>query len=85
MPSTNSGPARWCFESSGPKRSQLPTIMQTSSVVQEFLVKEVAVQGQSMDESLPRIEIGLLTGCKDRPYVFGLAMALGSKDIRTDI
>ena len=59
--------------------------MQTSSVVQEFLVKEVAVQGQSMDESLPRIEIGLLTGCKDRPYVFGLAMALGSKDIRTDI
>lgn len=31
------------------------------------------------------IEIGLLTGCQDRPYAFGLAMALISKGIRLDI
>jgi D-inositol-3-phosphate glycosyltransferase len=31
------------------------------------------------------IEIGLLTGCQDRPYAFGLAMALASKGVRVDV
>ena len=31
------------------------------------------------------IEIGLLTGCQDRPYAFGLAMALASKHVRVDV
>jgi D-inositol-3-phosphate glycosyltransferase len=31
------------------------------------------------------IEVGLLTGCQDRPYVFGLAMALTSKGVRLDV
>jgi glycosyltransferase involved in cell wall biosynthesis len=31
------------------------------------------------------IEVGLLTGCKDRPYAFGLAMALVSKGVHLDI
>lgn len=31
------------------------------------------------------MKIGLLTGCKDRPYVFGLTMALASKGVCTDI
>lgn len=33
----------------------------------------------------PGIEIGLLTGCQDRPYAFGLAMALVSKHVKLDI
>lgn len=32
----------------------------------------------------PRIEIGLLTGGGDRPYAFGLAMALASKGVYLD-
>ena len=35
--------------------------------------------------SLWAIEIGLLTGCQDRPYAFGLAMALISKGVDLDI
>jgi len=31
------------------------------------------------------IEVGLLTGCQDRPYAFGLAMALIAKGIRLDV
>jgi D-inositol-3-phosphate glycosyltransferase len=31
------------------------------------------------------IEIGLLTGCQDRPYAFGLAMALISKGVAVDV
>ena len=31
------------------------------------------------------IEIGLLTGCQDRPYAFGLAMALVSKGVGVDV
>ena len=31
------------------------------------------------------IEIGLLTGCQDRPYVFGLAMALAAKNVAVEI
>jgi glycosyltransferase involved in cell wall biosynthesis len=33
----------------------------------------------------PEIEIGLLTGCQDRPYAFGLAMALISKGVGVDV
>jgi D-inositol-3-phosphate glycosyltransferase len=33
----------------------------------------------------PELEIGLLTGCQDRPYVFGLAMALAAKNVGVEI
>src|SRR5215469_3645807 len=33
----------------------------------------------------PELEAALLTGCQDRPYAFGLAMALASKGICIDI
>jgi len=59
--------------------------MQTSSVVEESFAKEVEVQQQTLPNSPSDVEIGLLTGCKDRPYVFGLAMALASKDVHADI
>lgn len=31
------------------------------------------------------IQIGLLTGCQDRPYAFGLSMALASKSVSLDV
>jgi glycosyltransferase involved in cell wall biosynthesis len=31
------------------------------------------------------IEVALLTGCQDRPYVFGLSTALAAKNVRADV
>ncbi len=31
------------------------------------------------------MRVALLTGCLDRPYAFGLAMALASKSIKLDV
>jgi D-inositol-3-phosphate glycosyltransferase len=59
--------------------------MQTSSVVEESSPKEVEVLKQAMPDSPLGIEIGLLTGCQDRPYAFGLAMALVSRGVHLDI
>jgi D-inositol-3-phosphate glycosyltransferase len=60
-------------------------IMQTGSVAEESSLGEVEVQTQAIPASPLRIEIGLLTGCQDRPYAFGLAMALISKGVHLDI
>lgn len=38
-----------------------------------------------MPNSDSRIEMALLTGCQDRPYAFGLAMALVSKGVSVDM
>lgn len=39
-----------------------------------------------MPLALPNeMEIGLLTGCQDRPYAFGLAMALRSQGVHVDV
>ncbi len=46
---------------------------------------EVEVQRHAKSDTQLRIEVGLLTGCQDRPYAFGLAMALISKGISLDI
>ena len=54
-------------------------IVQTSSVAEKPPAKKVELQKQAMPNSTPDIEIGLLTGCQDRPYAYGLAMALVSK------
>src|SRR5208282_4833296 len=61
------------------------TMMQTSRVVEESFATDVKVLHRAKHDALPGIGIALLTGCKDRPYVFGLATALGSKDMRVDI
>jgi D-inositol-3-phosphate glycosyltransferase len=58
---------------------------QMSSVAEESSVKEVDVRNRGASNSLSGIEIGLLTGCQDRPYAFGLAMALVSKGVDVDI
>lgn len=59
--------------------------MQTSSVVERSPANEVAILQQTISDSQLRVEIGLLTGCQDRPYAFGLAMALVSKGVDLDI
>lgn len=59
--------------------------MQTTSVAELSSAKEVEVQKQATPSLSLDVEIGVLTGCKDRPYVFGLAMALASKEVRADI
>ncbi len=47
--------------------------------------KEKIPSGENL--SLPTAEItaGLLTGCQDRPYAFGLAMALVAKGVTLDV
>jgi D-inositol-3-phosphate glycosyltransferase len=58
--------------------------MQTSSVAEKSSAKEVEVQKQAIPNSPLGIEIALLTGCQDRPYAFGLSMALIAKGVRVD-
>jgi glycosyltransferase involved in cell wall biosynthesis len=59
--------------------------MQTSSVAERSSADEVGIRKQTIPNSPLGIEIGLLTGCQDRPYAFGLAMALTSQGIDLDI
>jgi D-inositol-3-phosphate glycosyltransferase len=60
-------------------------IMQASSVAEDSTGQEVEVQKQANPDSQLGIEVGLLTGCQDRPYAFGLAMALVSEGVNLDI
>jgi D-inositol-3-phosphate glycosyltransferase len=59
--------------------------MRTSSVFEESSAEDVEVQKLTNPSSLLGIESGLLTGCQDRPYAFGLAMALVAKGVDIDI
>jgi len=59
--------------------------MQTSTVTEKSSPKEAEVQKQPTLDSSLAIEIGLLTGCQDRPYAFGLAIALVSKGVGVDL
>jgi glycosyltransferase involved in cell wall biosynthesis len=43
------------------------------------------LHGESNSRSQPEIEVGLLTGGYDRPYVFGLATALESQGVYLDV
>ena len=60
-------------------------IMQTSRVAEKSPAEEIEVQRQATHDSPLGIEIGLLTGCQDRPYAFGLAMALVAKRVGVDV
>lgn len=59
-------------------------IMPMNTVAENSPSREVEIQKPQMADSLPAIEIGLLTGCQDRPYAFGLAMALVTKGVGVD-
>jgi glycosyltransferase involved in cell wall biosynthesis len=60
-------------------------MIQTSSVAEELSSKEVDVRKRVMPNPPLGIDVGLLTGCQDRPYAFGLAMALACKGVTLDI
>jgi len=59
-------------------------IMPTDGVAEKSPA-EVEIQKRTIPNLLREIEVGLLTGCQDRPYAFGLAMALVSKGVSLDI
>src|SRR6202789_497380 len=59
--------------------------MQSTSLAEKSPAEEPVLQNQAISNPSPAIEIGLLTGCQDLPYAFGLAMALISKGVRLDI
>ncbi len=59
--------------------------MLTSSVAEKSPATEVLIRKQAISNSPAGIEVGLLTGCQDRPYAFGLAMALVSQGVHLDI
>ena len=60
-------------------------MLQTNSVTEESSANEVDVRKQTVLSSQVGIEMALLTGCQDRHYAFGLAMALASKGVFLDI
>jgi D-inositol-3-phosphate glycosyltransferase len=41
--------------------------------------------GTSVSEALPAVDIALLTGGVDRPYAYGLAMALAARNVHIDV
>jgi D-inositol-3-phosphate glycosyltransferase len=59
--------------------------MTASCVSTNSLSKEVSAPRSTASAPPVDIEIGLLTGCQDRPYAFGLAMDLVSKGVRVDV
>jgi D-inositol-3-phosphate glycosyltransferase len=48
-------------------------------------VNESELETPNEQHSASEITIGLLTGCQDRPYAFGLAMALTKKGVGVDV
>jgi D-inositol-3-phosphate glycosyltransferase len=60
-------------------------IMSISTVAENSPTREIEIQKPQMADALPTIEMGLLTGCQDRPYAFGLAMALVSRRVGVDL
>ena len=49
------------------------------------MTREVEATSDTISASPSEIAIALLTGCQDRPYAFGLAMALASRGISLDV
>ena len=59
--------------------------MQVNDVAERAITKGPQVQRQAVSDSQSGIELGLLTGCKDRHYAFGLATALAGRGVRVDV
>ncbi len=57
----------------------------TSLLSPKTFSKDVAAFGNVSPEQSVEIEVALLTGGFDKPYAFGLAMALISKGVRLDV
>jgi D-inositol-3-phosphate glycosyltransferase len=59
--------------------------MSANSLVTESPAQQDKAQIQPVNVTREGIEIGLLTGCQDRPYAFGLAMALALKGATLEV
>lgn len=59
--------------------------MRTKSTADESSPGPVELPKHAVLNSVFGIEVGLLTGCQDRHYAFGLAMALASRGVFLDI
>lgn len=59
--------------------------MPTNLTSTRALVKGFDAAESARSALRPGIEVGLLTGCQDRPYAFGLSMALAARGIRLDV
>jgi D-inositol-3-phosphate glycosyltransferase len=59
--------------------------MQSMYITEESPSPQIGTPDPVLGHSANHVEIGLLTGCKDRPYVFGLTMALASAGVYTEI
>ena len=60
-------------------------IKQMSQVTHGSSVERDEIPEHALITSRSAIEITLLTGCQDRPYAFGLAMALNSQGVSVDV
>jgi D-inositol-3-phosphate glycosyltransferase len=58
--------------------------MSASSLTEKISDTRVTTQTSAPRSPATALEIALLTGCQDRPYAFGLAMALISKGVHVD-
>ena len=62
--------------------------MESSCELQEskrFPKEQTGLLEAVVPRSRDNIEVGLLTGCRDKPYVYGLVMALISKEVYLDL
>ncbi len=59
--------------------------MHINGVAEQPMVAEVAGRRRSVPALSLGMEVGLLTGCKDRHYAFGLARALAAKGVSLDV
>ena len=61
------------------------TLSKPPEMTADLEKEETATPGRPAPTPSPEIEVGLLTGGFDRPYVYGLAMALVAKGICLDL
>jgi D-inositol-3-phosphate glycosyltransferase len=59
--------------------------MRNLSVTEESSATHIEVEGQTLHTTSAKLAVSLLTGCKDKPYVFGLATALASNGVGLDV
>ena len=63
------------------KESEVSAIFASRNIP---ISNEADVETLHVPKPTARIEVALLTGCQDRPYAFGLAMALVAKGVHVD-
>jgi glycosyltransferase involved in cell wall biosynthesis len=60
-------------------------MMQAGCVSEKSPIKDDGTVDPAKPQAQTDLEVGLLTGCRDKHYVYGLVMALASKDIYLDL